>query len=105
MGIDIDMDVDVELDADGDGGGGGEAWVDVEEKAQRTNRGKDKGQAKGRKKGKKTASEWTVEKVGLKDGSIVAYFVKDGSETEKLDFVVEVPVDEEVEHAEMYEDV
>ena len=102
MGIDIDMEVDVELG--GDGGGGEEALEDVEEKTQRTSRGKDKSQAKGRRKGKNTASEWTVEKVGLRDGSIVAYFVKDGSAADKLGFVVEVPVDEEVDQVEMYED-
>ncbi|RPB22885.1 hypothetical protein L211DRAFT_839250 [Terfezia boudieri ATCC MYA-4762] len=64
-------------------------------------RGGRKGKEK--KKGKKAGLEWTVEKAGLKDGSVVAYYVR-GEEGEEEGFSVEVPVEDEEEEQEEEEE-
>lgn len=64
-------------------------------------RGGRKGKEK--KKGKKAGLEWTVEKAGLKDGSVVAYYVR-GEGGEEEGFSVEVPVEDEEEEQEEEEE-
>lgn len=70
-------------------------------------KGKKKSTSKGKKKGGSgnKKSGWTVEKAGLKDGAVVAYYVKDtqgrstssAKGTKPKGFVVERPLDEDEE--------
>lgn len=97
---------------DGDGGDIDENEEDEEDDEDDV-RGKGKGKRKAVRKGRKKGSSsrksgWTVEKAGLKDGAVVAYYVRDnqgsGKGAKTKGFVVERLLDEDEEGDEEWDD-